>query len=398
MTRILVFRTLQIALDIVALSLAYWLAFALRFDWDIPQHMLGRGVVLWPYVTAIQYAYLASFGVPRFSWRYIGLREATRIFGASLASTTTLAILRLGAGVVSLPDLAHYTILPYGVIAINLPLAFLSISGVRVVRRIASERAEVLSRAVQSTTAVPTLLIGAGQSGLMVAKELAQRPELGIRPLGFLDDDRLKHGTIVHGIRVLGSISDVQRIASANGAQQAIIAISNAPGETVREISVACAAVGLEVKIIPGLYKIVGGQLNLTRMRKVAIEDLLRRAPVALDDAAIGEDIRGRVVLVTGAGGSIGSELCRQVCGFQPRELLLVERGENALFEIHRELTATWPDLKIVPYIADICDDARLKEIFASRRPELVLHAAAHKHVPMMEWNRGEAVKEWQFF
>jgi FlaA1/EpsC-like NDP-sugar epimerase len=391
--RIFVFRSVQVALDILGLSFAYWLAFALRFDWEIPSAMLGRGLLLWPYVVGIEYALLTLLGVPRFSWRYIGLREATRILGATVASTTIFAVLRLTAGAATAWIFARHAILPYGVILINLPLAFLAVSGVRVMRRITSERAEVLSRGVESTQAMPTLLIGAGQGGLMIAKELSVRPELGIRPLGFLDDDALKHGTILHGIRVLGSIKDVKRIAASYGAQQAIIAISNAPGETVREISLACAAAGLEVKIIPGLYKIVGGQLNLTRMRNVAIEDLLRREPVALDDAAIGADLRDRVVLVTGAGGSIGSELCRQVSGFRPKELVLLERNENALFEIHRELSTAFPNANIVPCIADIGDEVRLREVFSTRRPEVVFHAAAHKHVPMMEWNPGEAVK-----
>jgi len=393
MTRILFLRGLQVVLDILGLSLAYWLAFSIRFDWDIPTTMAGRGFLLWPYVIAIEYGLLAITGVPRFSWRYIGLREAMRMCGATVAGTAVFTVIRMLAGAASGWVFARHAILPYGVIAINLPLAFLAISGVRVARRVTSERAELRSRGVESNKAIPTLLIGAGQSGLMIAKELRVRPELGIHPLGFLDDDPLKHGTILHGIRVLGSISDVQRIAATYSAQQAIIAISNAPGETVRAISVACAAAGLEVKIVPGLYKLVGGQLNLTRMRNVAIEDLLRRAPVALDDAAIGADLHDRVVLVTGAGGSIGSELCRQVSSFGPKELVLVERNENALFEIHRELTASHPELTFVPCVADIGDEARLREVFSARRPEVVFHAAAHKHVPMMEWNPGEAIK-----
>jgi FlaA1/EpsC-like NDP-sugar epimerase len=392
MTRIFFFRSARVALDIAMLSLAYWAAFALRFDWDIPNHMAARALLLWPYVVGIEYAFLSVFGIPRFSWRYVGLPEAMSILGATLASSGIFVLLRLAAGA-STSALGRHLLLPFGVITINLPLAFLVVAGVRVIRRVTSERAEVLRRAGESTLDVPTLLIGAGQGGLMVAKELRSRPELGIRPVGFLDDDRLKHGTIVHGIRVLGAITDVRRIAQAHSVQQAIIAISNAPGDTVRKISEACAAAGLEVKIIPGLYQIVGGQLNLTRMRSVAIEDLLRREPVALDDAAIGTDLRGRTVMVTGAGGSIGSELCRQVCAFQPAQLILAERSENALFEIHRELATSYPTLTILPKLADIGDEARIEEIFRAHRPEVVLHAAAHKHVPMMEWNPGEAVK-----
>src|SRR6185295_17459944 len=165
--------------------------------------------------------------------------------------------------------------------------------------------------------------------GVMVAKEIAGRPELGIVPVGFIDDDPLKHGSVLHGIPVRGTTRDLARIARDRGAEQAIITVANAPGAVVRNISEACKHAGLQVKIIPGLFQLVGGELNLTRIRDVAIEDLLRREAVVLNDAAIAADLKDRVVMVTGAGGSIGSEICRQVGRFGPKLLLLVERSEN---------------------------------------------------------------------
>ncbi|HVY27457.1 MAG TPA: nucleoside-diphosphate sugar epimerase/dehydratase [Polyangiaceae bacterium] len=393
MTRILVFRTAQILIDLLVLSAALWLAFLLRFDWELPTQMLKRAMFLWPYVVGLQYFSLMLMGVPRFAWRYVGLREAIRIFGAVGAVTAFFFMLRLVAGVVQYRwGYAQYALLPLGVIAADSALAFLGVVGVRVVRRVGSEEVQ-RRKLVRHTDAKPTLLLGAGQEGLLVAKEIANRPELGIRPVGFLDDDAVKHGSVVHGLKVLGAIKDVERFAALSGAVQAIITISNAPGAAVRKISEQCQAAGLPAKIIPGLYQIVGGKLNLTRLRDVAIEDLLRREPVVLDGEAISHDLRGAPVLVTGAGGSIGSELCRQICRFNPGKLFLVERSENALFEIHRELLREYPNLNITPCICDITDRARVEAVFAECQPQVIFHAAAHKHVPMMEWNPGEAIK-----
>ncbi|MEO8901667.1 MAG: nucleoside-diphosphate sugar epimerase/dehydratase [Polyangiaceae bacterium] len=260
-------------------------------------------------------------------------------------------------------------------------------------RRISTEHAEIRRLRPRATVQVPTLLIGAGRGGVMVAKEIRGRPELGIALAGFIDDDRGKHGSVVHGVRVLGGTADLPRIARERAVQQAIITVANAPGHVVRTISDACQQIGLQVKVIPGLYRIVGGEMNLTRIRDVAIEDLLRRDAIVLDDLAIAAQLKGQVVLVTGAGGSIGSEICRQACRFLPKRLVLVERSENALFEVHRDLLNTFPNVSIEPCVADICDRELIESIFARHQPAIVFHAAAHKHVPMMEWNPAEAVK-----
>jgi FlaA1/EpsC-like NDP-sugar epimerase len=226
-----------------------------------------------------------------------------------------------------------------------------------------------------------------------VAREIANRPDLGLQPVGFLDDDPLKVGASIAGLPVLGRTADVGEIAGRKRVDRALITIANASGAQVRRIAELCRDADLDTKIIPALAEIVGEKVNLSRIREVAIEDLLGRAPVRLDEDVVGASIRSRVVLVTGAGGSIGSELCRQVARFGPERLVLVERFENALFEIHRELSAAFPHVPIEPRIADVCDARRMEQVFESCKPELVFHAAAHKHVPMMEWNCGEAVK-----
>jgi FlaA1/EpsC-like NDP-sugar epimerase len=390
--RVAFLRWMQVVIDLSVLSSALSLGFLIRFDWDVPLVMWRSLLVLGPYVVGIEYLTLFAHGVPRYVWRYVGLREVSRILLASAVATLLLIALRSAMGL-WFRELSLQATLPYGVIAINFLLAFLGISGVRALRRLLSEKSKADSRRQRGVAPVFTLLVGAGQGGLLVAKEIENRPELGILPVGFLDDDPAKKGTLVHGIPVLGSIDAAARIAPALGAKQALITVSNAAGQTVRRISELCSRAGLETKIIPGVYQLVGGEINLSRLRDVAIEDLLRRDPVALDSDIIEHTLAGRTVLITGAGGSIGSELCRQVSQFKPARLLLVERAENALFEIHREITQSFSEQQTLPCLADVCDRERMSQLLGEHRPDVLFHAAAHKHVPLMEQQPAEAVK-----
>jgi FlaA1/EpsC-like NDP-sugar epimerase len=277
-------------------------------------------------------------------------------------------------------------------VVINFVLQFLGIAGVRILRRLQGERRETVERRPADEPS-RTMLVGAGQAGVLVARELAHRPDLGLRPVGFLDDDRNKQGMVLHGIPVVGGTAELPELCARLHAEQVLITIANAPGVAIRKIRQLADEAGIPAKIIPGLYEIVGGKVNLSRIRDIAIEDLLRRDPVDLDLQGIEERVRSRVVVVTGAGGSIGSELCRQLVTFGPAKLLLVERAENNLFQIHRELVEGSSTVPLEPCIADITDTARMVEIFEEHQPAVVFHAAAHKHVPMMEWNPFEAVK-----
>jgi FlaA1/EpsC-like NDP-sugar epimerase len=388
-------RTWQLLLDFAALSFAYVVAYLLRFDWFIPHWARDRLIDSLPYAVLIQYGAMALFGTHRYSWRYIGLREATRIFGAITAGTLVLIAIRMLSAPISrslAPD-ADRGVIPYGIILAYFVLGTCAVVGIRVARRLIAERAGKRVHREVSNASVRTVLVGAGQAGVLVVREAEARPDLGIQPIGFVDDDPVKVGTVLHGVPVLGTTEELREICKKVGATQVLITVARASGKDVRRIVELCEEADLPVKIIPAMHEIVGGKINLSLVRSVAIEDLLRREPVRLDESAIGEKIRGRVVLVTGAGGSIGSELCRQVARFEPKQLLLVERAENALFEIHRELLADFPHLRSVPVIADVCDAERMTQVFEQHGPALVFHAAAHKHVPMMEWNPGEAVK-----
>lgn len=390
--RISLFRSSQVLVDLLVLFAAFALAFFLRFEGEIPPEMVDRLRSTCLQVVALHYAALWAIGVPRYVWRYIGLREAGRILLATGLATSALVAARCAAA--GLPvEAQRYTLIPFGVIALDFTLAFLGVTGARALRRVLAERAESGARGRPASGVRRTVLVGAGKDGLSVAKELARRPELGMVAVAFLDDDPAKLGSVVHGIPVLGPVERLAELAPKLAAEQVLISVSNARGQTVRRIAQSCARASLNAKIVPGLHELVGGGLNLNGIRDVAIEDLLRRDPVRLDQETIAAQVRGQVVLVTGAGGSIGSELCRQLCRFQPALLVLVERAEGALFEIHQELSGNSKAPRTSACIGDVGDGPRMRQILSQYRPSMVFHAAAHKHVPLMEHNPLEAIK-----
>jgi FlaA1/EpsC-like NDP-sugar epimerase len=388
-------RTAQLLVDAGVIGAAYLMAFFLRFEGAVPAVMLRTLAWTLPYVVALFYGSMVAFGVHRLAWRYIGLRDMRRIALAVGSSTLLLLASRFAAAWwVHIPgSVASRAVIPIGVTLSTAAFAFLGIIGVRVARRMLAERDESSSRVRNEAEPIRTMLIGAGRAGVLVAKEMASRPDLGLIPVGFLDDDPVKVGTVMNGVPVLGTTADLARLCANHGAQQVLITIATAPGGSIRRITKLCEAAELPVKIIPGLFEIVGGTINLSRIREVAIEDLLGRAPVQLDEDAILRAVKGRTVLVTGAGGSIGSELCRQIGRFAPASLMLVEHSENSLFFIDRELRMLFPTLDISVHLADIREKARVDAILRQQRPDVIFHAAAHKHVPMMEANPTEAIK-----
>ncbi|MEO7730418.1 MAG: nucleoside-diphosphate sugar epimerase/dehydratase [Kofleriaceae bacterium] len=378
---------MQVAFDLGVLSCAYWVAFLFRFEFSLPAAWRTPSLVGWPYVVLIQYAMISAGGVPRYSWRYISIRETARIAISLAAATTILVGLRF-----AMPVSLEVVILPYSVLCMSFVLCFVGLAGSRATRRIYGEAQERKRRAGGRKTE-RVLLIGAGQAGVIVAREIASRPDLGLEAVGFLDDDHMKVGMHIGGLPVLGRIDQAAEIAARKRVTRVLITVANTSGAQIRAITMQCRDAGLDTKIIPGVYEIVGDRVNLSRIREVAIEDLLGREQVQLDEVQLNASIRGAVVMVTGAGGSIGSELCRQVCRYAPARLVLVERFENALFEIHRELVGLYPEVAIEPEVGDVTDLRRMTQLFEGARPAIVFHAAAHKHVPMMEANPGEAVK-----
>ncbi|HQK17095.1 MAG TPA: nucleoside-diphosphate sugar epimerase/dehydratase [Polyangiaceae bacterium] len=386
-------RSFLIVIDLAVLAIAYSLAFLIRFDGQIPLLMTKKLLFTLPYIVIFQFLVLLFSGVTRFAWRYISLREVIRFGLAFGVANGFLLFVRHGSIEIK-PHFgyAEYAVIPMGVIFIDAFLAFTGAVGIRGLRRIVAERFShpLLSKKDKQ---VRTLLLGAGAAGALVAREIANRTELGIKPVGFLDDDTTKTGLVIHGIPVLGTTAALGPIAKKQAVDQALITIASAPGEAIRRIVHVCDEANLPVRIIPGVFEILDGTVNLSRIREVSIEDLLGRAPIDLDAPLIESFVRGKRVLVTGAGGSIGSELCRQLARFHPASLTLVERAEFHLFTIHQDLIHAFPDLDIHPRICDVCDSRRLEAVFSQDRPHVVFHAAAYKHVPMMEWNPGEALK-----
>jgi FlaA1/EpsC-like NDP-sugar epimerase len=393
MSRI-VLRTGQHLLDVLVLVLAFAMAFLLRFDGLLPHQMLKRLLFLLPYVVGLQFAVLYAFGVPRYAWRFVGLREAATVAKAMAVTAALLTAARVVSGaLMSEFGWLQYALLPYGVIVIDLAVAFLGVVGVRVTWRLWTERRERRRRMLRAPAQSRTLLIGAGSAGVAVARELARHPDLGMVAIGFVDDDTQKRHSVIHGVPVLGTSADIQRLVAEHAPDQVVITIASASGADIRRIVALTEAAGLVAKIIPGLHEILDGRVELSRIRPVSIEDLLGREAVELDLDLVRGFIAHRSVLVTGAGGSIGSELCRQVARLGPSRLVLVERAEPSLFAVQQELAASFPNVEIHPMLACVCDAARIGDIMARHAPQVVFHAAAHKHVPLMEENPGEALK-----
>jgi FlaA1/EpsC-like NDP-sugar epimerase len=236
------------------------------------------------------------------------------------------------------------------------------------------------------------IIVGAGAAGQMIAKELLTNPGLGLYPVAFVDDDERKNKLRLHEIPVVGKIADIGKVAHDNDAGAIVIAIPSAPGSVIRRIVQAAADSGLKTRTLPPLSDVLSGRASPSSLRDVQIEDLLRRDPIQTDLAAVRNLAKGRTVLVTGAGGSIGSELCRQLARLEPARLIILGHGENSIFDIQAELLGTFPKLNVVPAIADVRDPKRLHSIFDDCRPFAVFHAAAHKHVPLMEENVVEAI------
>jgi FlaA1/EpsC-like NDP-sugar epimerase len=255
----------------------------------------------------------------------------------------------------------------------------------------------VLFDAQQTSAGIPrgsrrVLIVGAGEAGALVVREMQKNPYLHLTPVCFLDDDPDKQKQQIHGIPVVGTLNDLARTVLVRHIHEVIIAIPSAPGHIIRQVADVCRTRSIPFRTMPGIYELIGGQVNVSRLREVEISDLLRRQAARIDDEAVGRTLSGKRVLVTGAGGSIGLELCRQVARWGPSQLILLGHGENSIFEALLELGENYPELPMLPVIADIRDRGRISAVFNELKPQVVFHAAAHKHVPLMELNVSEAV------
>jgi FlaA1/EpsC-like NDP-sugar epimerase len=392
-------RALQFLVDGLIVCLALGLAYAIRFEGAPPRDYVKQLLLVLPYVVLLRLGLMTAFGVYRLVWRYVSLRDLPRILASILAGSIVLVVARYAVvpvfQAIGLPLNPLFARVPYGVMAAELLLTAGGTIAARALWRLITEAAKRHTTA----TARPlmkrgrALLIGAGSAGVMVAREVSTRPDMSFEVVGFVDDDPRKQGTLIHGYKVVGGTDRIAEFAEALQADLAVISMASAPAASIRRIVELAKAAGLKVQIIPGLYEILSWRVSISKIRDVAIEDLLGRAPVHLDEEVISTFLTNKVVMVTGAGGSIGSEMCRQVCRYRPARLLLVDQAENPLFHIHRELLRTFPEVPLELCVGNVVDRDRLRQIMAQHRPAVVFHAAAHKHVPLMELNPGEAIR-----
>ena len=377
-----------LATDLVTWSLAPALALALRLDGfsaidDYSRHLAAYTAA----AIAVKFTALWLAGLYRRYWSYASIEEMSLLAAAILLAGVVQTAIYF-AVVQPLADASPG--LPRSLPILDTMVTLIFTGAARFSLRVAQYISAGRPRHVARFNGV--LIVGAGDAGWMVARELRGNPQVELLPVGFLDDDPAKVGNRIHGCPVLGTRKDLARVAGEYGIAEVIIAMPTALGSVIRSIRDDCARAGLHVRTIPGMYEIISGQVSVAQIRDVQIEDLLRRKPVKTDHRAVEELVKGSTVLVTGAGGSIGSEVCRQAARLGAAELILLGHGENSIFDIHNELLLSFPGLNVVPVIADIRDGTRVLRAFDTYRPQVVFHTAAHKHVPLMELNPEEAV------
>ncbi len=325
------------------------------------------------------------FGLYRRLWVYASVSELKLI--AVAVTTASVVVSGLGLTFYSFGWLG--TGFSRTALAIDWLLSLIFVGGTRFGLRILAESS--LPR-ISSGKGRKILVIGAGDAGALVVRELQKNPQLNLDPIGFLDDDPSKQKHQIHGVPVIGKLTDLASLLDERPVDEVVIAIPTAPGRVVRLVADVCRLKGVPFRTMPGIFELLGGKVSVSRLREVDITDLLRREPIRINDASIGATIAGKTVLVTGAGGSIGRELSRQIARWNPAKLILLGHGENSIFEALLELNADYPSLELIPVIADIRDAVRLDAVFSQHQPQVVFHTAAHKHVPLMEANPAEAV------
>jgi FlaA1/EpsC-like NDP-sugar epimerase len=364
--------TLAVLHDLAAAALAWTCAYLLRFNFELSPQIVEEVWLTLAWVIPLQVIVFWQFGLYHGIWRYASINDLRRIFWA----------VAFAAGVIPLLFwmLRLNVILPRSVLVIYPTLLILLMGSGRLIYRLWKEQALFADIKLHGE---PVLVLGAGDVAFNLAKDLARNPLW--RVVGFLDDDKQKIGNVLNGIRVLGGLEALAQIAQSLGVDKAIIAMPSASHKQRKRAIDLCNAAGIKALTVPSFDDLMSGQVRLSQLREVELDDLLGRDPVQLDDAGLHQQLAGKVILVTGAGGSIGSELCRQIARFSPAKLVLYESGEFALYNVEQELGEEFPQLDAVYLAGDVRDDVRLNQVFGAHLPNVVFHAAAYKHVPLME-------------
>jgi len=380
-------------MDAGLLVAAYLLSYLLRFEGNTPRIELVKLYATLPYIVPFKLVVFMSFGLYKGMWRYTSLVDLFKVFKATIASSAVI--------ILAILFVYRFEGFPRSVFVLDWILTFIFIAGIRVaIRLLLSEKAVrgtflfqiPFSKGERVARKKRLLLIGAGDAGEKILREIRENPRLNYEVVGLLDDDPKKKGMRIHGVPVLGSIPRIHDMAFRDEMDEILIATPSANPKQMRRIIESCEATGLKSRTTPGIGELIDGKISFKTVREVSFEDLLGRDPVDLDLESIGNYLTDKVVFVSGAGGSIGSELCRQIAQFRPRNLLLFDKTENSLFHIEMEFRQRFPNIFITPVLGDVKHRGSLNKHFTRYKPQVVFHAAAHKHVPIVELNPSEAI------
>lgn len=368
------FRLAHVGIDTLLCITVYCVVFLLRFEGHIPPGDLHGFWLGLPIITAARLIANYTMGIYSHLWKYTGVHELFSMIKATLLGSVLFVLSSFLMGLSGFPR---------SIFVFEGAFFLLAASGVRYSRRFSNE----VSLANKSQGARRTLIIGAGDAGTMVAGEMLRHRENGYIPVGFIDDNPQKWRARIHNLRVYGGRERLLEVVESREIEALVIAIPSAPRQVIRDLVQICQPLNIPLQIVPATHQILSGEVHIEQLRRIQIEDLLGRDPIRLDDTLVNSHLKGKRVLVTGAGGSIGSELCRQILTYQPEVLYLLGHGENSIYKIQQELA----DKRVQAVIMDIRDQPQLDQFFAQHRPQQVFHAAAHKHVPLMEDNLTEA-------
>ena len=372
--------------DALLVALSLWLAFLVRFDGVIPpRYVLVLRAAL-PLAVGVKLSVLALWGAYRFIWRYVSIEDLWNLFWGCVVGSLTFA-----AALFFLREWTRLAGFPRSILLIDFAFTFLGLGALRFTRRAWAHFQHLWPRQVSGRKA---LIVGAGEAGEQLVRSLKRDASVPFWPVGFLDDDPAKQGVLLHGVPVLGPRAYLPEIVRKTQAEAVIIAMPSAPARVIRETVELARQSGItDIKIVPPLSELYTGQIRASDVREIRPEDILPREPVSIDMGLVEDFLRGKQVLVTGAAGSIGSELCRQVLRFAPAELWALDIDESGLFMLQQRLQRLFPQAKVHILLADIRDASRMEAVFRETRPQVVFHAAAYKHVPILEHFPQEAVK-----
>lgn len=361
---------------------AFWGAFLARFDLRVPDSYHSIILSLIPVLLTVKIITFWRMGLFKGWWRYVSMPDLVLVLKGN--------VLASGIFIAYAVFVHRLEMIPRSVLVLDGVFCFLLMGGVRFATR--ALRENYLPLSMRRKSGKRLLIIGAGDAGQSIAREIRSNQALTSSLVGFVDDDSMKSGALIQGSKVLGQVNDIPGLSEKFRIDEAIIAIPSATGRQVRTIVERCREAGVESRILPGVGEMIDGRVSLQQVRELNLEDLLGREAIRLDEKQVSSYLRGKRVLVTGAAGSIGSEICRQVLQFSPATLILLDHAETPVFQVDNELRAKWPDHDIVSLVGDVKNAERMRAIFEKYHPEVVFHAAAYKHVPLMEQNPSEAV------